>query len=144
MAAFPSEDGVGALLNQASRSVMARLGERFDQLGLDEQGWIVLNNAYHHQGNGCTPFAMAARLHLSAESNIDVASRLVHEGWLTTGDGAPVAESSTLCVTQKAKDVMPGLEDAARWVVERATNGFTQRESDEFAVYLRRFNENLA
>jgi N6-adenosine-specific RNA methylase IME4 len=144
MPKFPSEEGVGFLLNQASRSVMARLGEQFRQLGLDEHGWIVLSSAYDHQGNGCTPFDIAARLHVPSEVNITVASRLVRDGWLTTGDGGPVGESSSLCITQKTRDVMPGLEDTARWIIEHATNGFTARESDEFAAYLKRFNENLA
>jgi len=139
-----SEESIGFLLNQASRSVVALLGDRFRQLGLDEHGWTVLHNAYAHQGNGCTPFTIAARLHIPAEVNVTAATRLVRDGWLTTGDGGPVAETSKLRVTQKAKDVMPGLEDTARWIVEHATNGFSNRECEEFSAYLKRFNENLA
>ncbi len=127
MHTLPSEDGIGYLLNQASRSVMARLGDQLRQLGLDEHGWTILRNAFHYQGAGCTPFTLAARLHIPAEHNVGAAARLVRDGWITTGDGAPVSEKSTLCVTQKAREAMPGLEDTASWVVEHATNGFTTR-----------------
>lgn len=144
MSTYPSEESIGFLLNQASRSVIARLGDQFRQLGLDEHGWVVLRNAFSHEGNGCTPFSIAARLHMSADVNVAAAERLVRDGWLTTGDGGPVVESSSLCVTRKAKDVMPGLEDTARWVVMHATNGFSARECEEFTDFLKRFNENLA
>jgi len=144
MSTYPSEESIGFLLNQASRSVVARLSDQFRELGLDEHGWVVLRNAYAHQGNGCTPFAIAARLHIPAAVNVTAATRLVRDGWLTTGDGGPVGETSSLCVTQKAKDMMPGLEDTARWIVMHATNGFSARECEEFTALLKRFNENLA
>lgn len=138
----PGMDGMGFLLNYASRSVVGQMRDRLRTVGLDHDMWTMMQGIRIAGEQGANPEETAAMLRMPRGAMIDAAERLVRDGW-----AKPVSKRSSelrLVLTPKATKAMHGLNSEARLLLEHATNGFTHAEVEQLAGYLKRIIDNMA
>jgi hypothetical protein len=138
----PGMDGLGFLLNYASRSVVGQMRDKLRTVGLDHDMWTMMQGIRVAGEAGANPEKTAVTLRMPKGAMIDAAERLVRDGW-----AKPVSKRSAetrLVLTPKATKVMHALNSEARLLLGHATNGFTQAEIDELGGYLKRIIDNMA
>lgn len=135
-------DGVGYLLNQTARASRQVLAEELKHHGLNDTDFILLQNvsAAHASDSDARLVEIAQRNNCDIESLRASSERLVRDGWLLS-DGEPA--NPTLKATEKTLRTMPAFRDSARWMLERALNGFSGEEIDQLAALLKRMLNNL-
>ncbi len=143
MRTMPTQEGIGYLLNRASRDVVDRMRDQLRPLGLDHDMWMMIQ-AVRRSENGCaSPVEASERLHTQLGSMIDAAERLVRDGWAQVAPGQP-ADSGRIALTDKASKALQAIDGEARWLLEHATSGFTHEELDHLADYLKRIIQNMS
>jgi len=139
----PSMQGLGFLLNFASRSVVGRMRDKLRTVGLDPDMWTMLQSIRVAEDGGADPTHSAEMLRMPVGAMIDAAERLVRDGWAKPAPRRP-AGSQAIVLTPKAEKALHGLDSEARLLLEHATNGFTRQETEELAGYLQRIIDNMA
>lgn len=134
--------GVGFLLNQAARSVRARLAEDLRHHDLSDTDFILLRAATAGAAagsDGISPAQIATDLNMPVAEVASSADRLVRLGWLVR---KRAADEVRLRPTQKAVTVVPGITATARWTLEQALNGFSREEIGLLQEMLERIIRN--
>ena len=140
---LPTEEGIGYLLNRASRGLVARLRDQLRTLGLDHDMWMMIQRIRRSGGQGTSAVEAAEYLRAPVGAMTDAANRLVRDGLLRPAPGEP-QEGGRLVLTEKAAKVAAGFDNEVHWMMEGATSGFTHEELDALADYLKRIIDNLA
>lgn len=138
----PGMDGLGFLLNYASRSVVGAMRDKLRTVGLDHDMWTMIQGIRVAGEEGANPEQTAEMLRMPRGAMIDAAERLVRDGW-----AMPVSKRSPelrLVLTPKATRALHGLNSEAHLLLEHATNGFTHEEIEALGGYLRRIVDNMA
>jgi len=136
-------DGIGFLLNHASRSVVSQMRDKLRAVGLDHDMWTMIQNMRMGGEAGADPMESAARLRMPPGAMIDATERLVRDGWAKAIPGR-AADARKYVLTPKATKALHGLDSEARLLIEHATNGFTHDEIEVLAGYLTRIIDNMA
>ena len=133
--------GVGYLVNQTARALRSSLAKELRHHGLDDSDFIVLQNIA-----GAAQILMPLTAsELAEQNNVPVeevsasVAKLVRDGWIESGS----EHGAHLVPTAKTKRVISGLRDSAKWMLERALNGFSRKEIQELSALLTRMLENL-
>lgn len=140
---MPTQDGVGYLLNRASRGLVDRMSDQLRPLGLDHDMWMMIQIIRRAKRQCASPVEAAESLVAAHGSMIDAAARLVRDGWAEPVRGEP-ADAGRILLTDKAKKMLTGIDGEARWLLEHATSGLTNEDLDQLADYLKRIIKNLA
>jgi hypothetical protein len=139
----PGEGSIGSLLYGASNAVRLQFTDSLREHGLDHDMWIMLQTIKMGGEAGADPVEAAQRMLMPKGALIDAAERLVRDGW-----AKPIsrisAPSSRLVLTKKAAKALPALESTGAFLLQHATNGFTQEDIEAFAGYLKRVIDNMA
>jgi len=137
----PGMDGLGFLLNYASRSVVGAMRDKLRTVGLDHDMWTMIQGIRVAGEEGANPEQTAEMLRMPRGAMIDAAERLVRDGW-----AKPVSKSagSRLVLTPKATKAMHALSSEATLLLEHATSGFTHAELEQLGGYLKRIIDNMA
>lgn len=139
----PTEQGIGYLLNHASRAVQQQMRDKLRQLGLDDEMWTMMQNVSVAGDGGTSALESAEKLRLPTGALIDAADRLARDGWITAAPGAG-GKSGRFVLTEKTRKALPGIRSEAHMLLEHATMGFSHDELDALAGYLKRIIDNMA
>jgi DNA-binding MarR family transcriptional regulator len=136
------KNGIGFLLNQAARGVRAQVASRLREHGISDNEFIVLRNAaelHERTGDPALTTDIAERLHLSISDVEEASAALERDGWVET---TRAGGAYHVVPTHKGLALMPVLQDAARWSLETALNGFSREEIASLTEMLRRLVHN--
>jgi len=133
--------GVGYLVNQTARALRSNLARELRHHGLDDSDFIVLQSVMRAAQvmMPLTANELAEQNNVPLEEVTASVAKLVRDGWIETGS----EHGAHLVPTAKTKRVIPGLRDNAKWMLERALNGFSRKEIQEPSALLTRMLENL-
>lgn len=138
----PRED-LGFLLNKTARLLRARMREQLHSQGFDDTDYVVLRGAIAHwerTGEATTAPALAKELVLPYEEVSTASTRLLRDNWFVVrASGEPEA----LEPSAKAMKILPVMQDSGRWVLQAATNGFSNAECEQLTLLIRRMLDNL-
>jgi DNA-binding MarR family transcriptional regulator len=140
---MPTQEGIGYLLTRASRGITARMSDQLRPLGLDHDMWMMIQGIRRSAESGASPDEVAERLRASKGAMMAAAERLARDGWLQPAPGQD-AKAGRLVIAAKGNRALSAVDDAAHWLVEGATSGFTHEELDQLAEFLKRIIGNLA
>lgn len=133
--------GVGYLVGQTARALRSSLAKELRQHGLDDSDFIVLQNI----SSAAQVLMPLTANELSEQNNLPIeevtasVAKLARDGWIESGS----EHGAHLVPTAKTKRVIPVLRDNAKWMLERALNGFSRTEIHELSDLLSRMLENL-
>lgn len=134
----PTQEGIGYLLNRASRGMTMRMSAELRSLGLDHDMWMMIQGIRRSSGPGASAEEVAERLHASQSAMRDAGERLLRDGWVQA------VASDRYVITARGNKALAAIDDAAHWLMEGATSGLTHEELDTLADYLKRIIDNLA
>lgn len=134
----PTQEGIGYLLNRASRGMTSRMTDQLRPLGLDHDMWMMIQGIRRSSGPGASAEEVATRLQAAKGAMLDAVERLERDGWVQA------VASDRFVITTKGNKALAAIDDAAHWLVEGATSGLTHEELDALADYLKRIIDNLA
>ena len=139
---MPNQEGIGFLLNRASRGMTSRMSDQLRPLGLDHDMWMMIQGIRRSVTPGASPAEVAERLYAPKGAMLDAAERLVRDGWAQPTPGEP-ASSGRLSLTNAGTKALVAIDSEAHFLMEGVTSGFTNEELESLADFLKRIIRNM-
>lgn len=147
------ENNLGYLLNKSSRMLRWELNYRLQEHGLTSAQWSVLIDLYMQEKQyqdkdvdviACTPAAISQRLFSDRPTISGILYRLNNNGWISSHVNPNDRRSQLICLTPKAKTLIPELIKVSEQVMVKAVAGFNESEVVVIHQFLKRIISNLS
>lgn len=143
---------LGYLINKAARMTKWDLNNSLTELEITPAQWGLLREIFNTE-KACsneeerlyklTPAAIAERLHADRPTVSCMIEKLVKQGWAYRISNPKDRRSQIILLADKAREMIPKLEQLSENTLEKATKGFEKDEVEQLKHYLMRVIENL-
>jgi MarR family transcriptional regulator for hemolysin len=142
------DNNLGFLLSKTSKLLKNRFNDRLKDYGLTSSQVAVLRDMHRqelteNESKNVSPAAVAQRLHIDRPTMSGIMERLIGKEWIMAITNPEDRRSQIISLTDKSRDMINELSKQGDDVVERAVDGFADREVEQLKVYLNRIINNL-
>lgn len=142
------EKNLGYLLNKAARLTRWELNNKLSDLGLTAAQWAVIKDIQLHeketdQYQYLTAAAIAQRLNNDRPTMTGIIQRLIKNEWVFRRVNPVDGRSQIVLLTDKARALIPKMEQLSEETMQVAMKGFTPHETAVLTQALLRIIENF-
>jgi len=107
-----SQEQIGMVLGEVSRSWRAKLDERLRPLGLSQSRWMVLLHL-SRRGDGVVQKALAEWMGIEGPTLVRILDRMTEDGWIERRESPSDRRSKTVHLTPQSRAIIEQISAVA-------------------------------
>jgi MarR family transcriptional regulator for hemolysin len=134
---------LGRFLSLLTKSYFGALSKKLEHLDI-ERYYSILIAIESYQGKNCSQQSLCDALHFDKASMVKRIDYFVKAGLVKRNENLKDRREHCICLTDKAKAIMPEIHKAVNELNQEATKGMSAEEKEEFYKWLTVVYDNIS